>query len=181
MKIAAKQLLSELTGMNEQHLKLSLKFKSLSLDDLNNRSTPDAWSALECIEHLNRYGEFYLPAIYTALNNSSHLSRKYFKSGILGNYFAQSMLPKEKLNKMKTFTSMNPAGSELGMEHLDKFIAQLQRMKSLLIEAESADLQKIKTPISISKWIKLRLGDTFRVVIFHNERHILQAQNALKS
>lgn len=41
--------------------------------------------------------------------------------------------------------------------------------------ARNKDLGKIKTSISISKWIKLKLGDTFRVIIYHNERHIVQA------
>ena len=39
---------------------------------------------------------------------------------------------------------------------------------------------KTKTAISISKLIKLRLGDTFRVLIYHNERHIKQAERAIK-
>ncbi|RXM56703.1 hypothetical protein BOQ60_25350, partial [Chryseobacterium sp. CH1] len=30
------------------------------------------------------------------------------------------------------------------------------------------DLEKTKTSISISKLIKLKLGDTFRFVIYHN-------------
>ena len=39
---------------------------------------------------------------------------------------------------------------------------------------------KTKTAISISKLMKLRLGDTFRFVTAHNERHLLQAENVLK-
>jgi len=38
------------------------------------------------------------------------------------------------------------------------------------------DIGKTKTAISISKWIKLKLGDTLRVVIYHNQRHMAQAK-----
>ncbi|MEO9077333.1 MAG: DinB family protein, partial [Gelidibacter sp.] len=31
------------------------------------------------------------------------------------------------------------------------------------------------TAISISNLIKLKVGDTFRVVVYHNERHLVQA------
>lgn len=89
------------------------------------------------------------------------------------------MLPKEKLNKMKTFQSMNPAGSQLGTEVLEKFLKQQEELLALLEKAKTVDLAKTKTAISISKLIKLRLGDTFRVVIYHNYRHIVQADNCL--
>jgi hypothetical protein len=52
-------------------------------------------------------------------------------------------------------------------------------MLSLLEQAKSVNLQKIKASITLSKFIKLRLGDVFRVVIYHNERHLEQAFKAV--
>jgi hypothetical protein len=46
----------------------------------------------------------------------------------------------------------------------------------LLDKAKNVSLGKTKTGISISKLIKLKLGDTFRFVIYHNIRHIEQAK-----
>jgi len=45
----------------------------------------------------------------------------------------------------------------------------------LLDSSRAINLNTTKTAVSISKWIKLKLGDTFRVVIYHNDRHIAQA------
>ena len=42
------------------------------------------------------------------------------------------------------------------------------------------DLGKIKIPISIAPFVKIKLGDTLRFIVYHNERHIVQAQNILK-
>lgn len=106
---------------------------------------------------------------------SNRKSTPIFKSGILGNYFAKTMLPKEKLNKMKTFKDKNPINSTLDKKCIDRFILQQQKILELLDIARNKDLSKIKTSISISKWIKLKLGDTFRVIIYHNERHIVQS------
>ena len=86
------------------------------------------------------------------------------------------MLPKEKLNKMKTFKSMNPIGSNLDKTVLEKFLSQQKTLLELLQQAEKVSLTKNKTGISISKWIKLKLGDTFRIVIYHNLRHVIQAE-----
>jgi hypothetical protein len=90
------------------------------------------------------------------------------------------MLPKERQSKMKTFKSMNPNGSNLKVSTVSKFIAQQQALIGLLNKSQAIDLTKTTTGISISKWIKLRLGDTFRVVIYHNQRHIVQAERVLK-
>jgi len=90
------------------------------------------------------------------------------------------MLPKEKLNKMKTFKSMNPIGSNLDKTVLETFLSQQKTSLELLQQAEKVSLTKNKTGISISKWIKLKLGDTFRVVIYHNLRHIIQAEKVIK-
>lgn len=80
---------------------------------------------------------------------------------------------------MKTFKSMDPSGSHLNRVVLDTFIEQQVQLIQLLTEAMDSDLSRVKTAISISKWIKLRLGDTFRVVVYHNLRHVLQAKNLL--
>lgn len=91
------------------------------------------------------------------------------------------MLPKEKLNKMKTFKSMNPSTSYVDREVLTVFIQQQDSLIALLEQAQSVNLNQTKTAISISKWIKLRLGDTLKIVVFHNLRHIAQAQKSIQS
>ncbi len=170
----AEELIKELVGLTQVNAVQT--FKELSDQQLNLKATDDSWSILECIEHLNRYGDFYIPEIQNRLDKSNHKASSAFKSGLLGNYFAKSMLPKVKLNKMKTFASMNPNNSVLHKDVLDTFIYQQEQILDLLAKAKKTNMTKVKTSISISKLIKLRLGDTFRVVIYHNLRHIEQAQ-----
>ena len=148
----------------------------LSEEELNYRSTENCWSALECIEHLNLYGHFYLPEINRVLKKSDSKTEPVFKSGLLGNYFANSMKPKATLNKMKTFKEMNPIGSDLDKSSIDEFIRQQRSTIDLLSEARQKSLNRIKTSISISRMLKLKLGDTFRFLIFHIERHLDQAE-----
>ena len=150
-------------------------FKKLNTEQLNSKPSETSWSVLECLEHLNLYEDFYIPEIYTRINNSNLPSYDIFKTGTLGNYFAKMLAPKEKLNKMKTFNNMNPLNSDLDKNIIDRFLSQQQDLLSILKKVESKNLNKIKTSISISKLIKLKLGDTLRVVIYHNNRHIAQA------
>ena len=161
--------------MTLAHIQDANSLMELNQEKLNYKPDENSWSILECIEHLNRYGDFYIPEIGKKMKQSNSISTNIFKSGLLGNYFAKSMLPKEKLNKMKTFTSMNPINSKLDKSTIHTFISQQKQLLEILSTAERKNLNKIKTGISISKWIKLKLGDTLRVVIYHNQRHLIQA------
>ena len=180
MKIKQQELIEDLLKRTKQVLLDAEQFNQYSLEQLNYRANENSWSVLECIEHLNRYGDYYLSEIENSLDRKKCDPNEVFKSGLLGNYFAKSMLPKEKLNKMKTFKDKNPLGSTLDKSTLDAFIRQQNKMLELLNSSKELCLNKIKVTISIGKFIKLRLGDTFRFVIYHNQRHMVQALNVSK-
>ena len=100
---------------------------------------------------------------------------------VIGNYFANLMkVNNGKMTKMKSPKDKNPAGSSLTVTTIDRFLKQQDRLKTLLHQAKQIDLSKTKASISLTPFIKLRLGDTFRFFIYHIERHILQAENVLK-
>ncbi|RKE80749.1 DinB family protein [Chryseobacterium sp. AG363] len=179
MKISTSEFLNELRNRTEEHLQFAEMLSLKTEHDLNFRTSTESWSTLECLEHLNRYGDFYIPEISHTISSAGKPSQLYFKPGILGNYFAKSMLPKEKLNTMKTLKAMNPIHSNLDKSVVDTFIKQQKKMLELLEEAQFIDLEKTKTSISISKLIKLKLGDTFRFVIYHNARHVEQIKRIL--
>ena len=179
MILESEKLIQELIDRTLKNLQQAEKFRNLPIEKLNWRFEKESWSILECFEHLNLYGDFYIAELKTRIENSKNLFNKSFKSGILGSYFAKSMLPKEKLNKMKTFKDKNPLGSELDKTTIERFILDQEQLLILLNKSRGINLNKTKTAISISKLIKLKIGDTFRVVIYHNERHIVQANKIL--
>lgn len=179
MKIAQTELIDDLIERTKNVLNRTMPMQELSIEELNARVTPESWSVLECMEHLNRYGNFYLSEIGQKMEQSKHIKGATFKSSWLGEYFAKSMLPREKLNKMNTFKNMNPLGSTLDKNVVTTFLQQQKDMLQLLQQARGANLTKVKTGITLTKWIRLRLGDTFRVVIYHNQRHVVQMERVL--
>jgi len=179
MTISTENLINELIDLTQQHLAFAEGLLLKTDAELNKRLTDESWSVLECLEHLNLYGNFYLPEIKNRIERSTTKATTEFKSGWLGNYFAQSMLPKEKLNKMKAFKSMNPIHSNLSITTVTVFIDQQKQLLDLLNASKNVNLNKVKTSISITTLIKLKLGDTFRFLIYHNKRHVVQAQKVL--
>ncbi len=179
MKISNKVLVNELKEKIEDCALRVMQLTQLDPEILMWKENPESWNALECIEHLNMYGDFYIPEIrkrmqsVVPVNNPDSLS---FKCGWWGNYFVNAVAPKPEaeLNKMNAFKKLNPISKPLEISVLDKFLKQQDTLKELLNQAEKIDLNKIKTNTTIPM-VKLRLGDTFRAEIYHNQRHVNQA------
>jgi hypothetical protein len=115
MQLETKALIQELLTLSHQSTKVVTQFKSLPLEDLNFRETENSWSVLQCLEHLNKYGEYYLPEIEKQiLNNPIQSEAKPFKSGVLGNYFANLMQVKNgQVKKMKSPKDKAPSNSTI--------------------------------------------------------------------
>jgi hypothetical protein len=115
-----------------------------------------------------------LPLIAHKIKGASGNADPIFKTGLLGNYFANMMLPKEKLNKMKTFKDKNPLYSKLDPKVIDTFIQQQLQLLELLEKSKSINLNAVKIQTTISSLIKIKLGDTYRFYINHMIRHFQQ-------
>jgi len=178
MQMNSHELINDLQARVTKAAERVSKFRSLSNEQLNSRKTATDWSLLECLEHLNIYGNFYLPEIENQLLiHKGTPASTIFKSGIIGNYFVNLMqVKKGQQKKMKTLEAMNPINAELSITTIERFLKQLEMLHGLLEQAKNTDLVKVKTAISLTKLIRLRLGDTFRFLVTHIERHVLQAQ-----
>ncbi|MGB0880459.1 MAG: DinB family protein [Polaribacter sp.] len=175
MKIQQSKLLSELRNETAKALSQLEEFKNYSIKELNYKPSISEWSILECIEHLCLYGKFYLPEIEKCLTNAKTENKILFKSSFIGDYFV-NMIKASNTKKIKATKQMDSTGSDLNVSTINQFMKQLEWFDSLLIKAEKVNLTKVKTSISLTKLIKLRLGDTLRFLVYHNERHVLQAK-----
>ncbi len=152
----------------------------------SNKPAAEKWSATQCLMHLNSYGRYYIPAIEHAINKAVKQNQQpasHFKAGWLGNYFTEIMLPKTDgmpAKKMSSPKDHSPQTNEESYPVIAEFIEQQEKLLELFRKAKQIDLNKTKVPISIAKFIKLKLGDTFLFLIAHNYRHILQADRALQ-
>lgn len=180
----SEKLIQSLIEQTRQIINQVEKLKNYDLHTLTWKENQTSWSILECLEHLNLYGDFYLPEIESKIKNSNTKNDTEFKSGLLGNYFAKSMLPKEKLNKMKTFKDKNPLNAKLDKIVIDRFISQQIKLLDLLNQSRNISLNKTKIKTSISSLVRLKLGDTFQFFLNHIIRHLNQIdriQTSLKN
>lgn len=151
----------------------------------NHKPGKKVWSANECIEHLNVANDHYLREFTKVIGTVSSDETKInvvFKPGFWGNYFVKMITPREGGrigNKMKTLRGFEPEGKSKEAV-LQQFITGQQALMRHLKEAEYADLNKANVVSAIGRILVFRLGDAFRFVVGHTQRHIIQAQRTLE-
>jgi hypothetical protein len=173
------QFIQKLIEDSQQVISRVELLKDYDMQVLTWKENETSWNVLECLEHLNLYGDFYLPQIENEISNSLTEKSRSFSSGFIGNYFSKAMLPKEKLNKMKTFKDKDPINTSLDNHVLTRFIEQQRKLIELLNKSNSVNLTKVKIKTSLSSYVRLRLGDTFQFYVNHILRHMKQIENIL--
>lgn len=100
--------------------------------DLNWRKGIAGWNVLECIEHLNIYGRYYLPRVKDALAVKPLKKPSLFANGKIGHYFIESLKPKPVQIKLKTLKKFDPQGQVLDKSALYEFQKQLNDWQTIL-------------------------------------------------
>lgn len=172
-KMATDTLIGLLQGQCDAQLEAIEKFKTYSIQELQAPSSTGGWSVLQCVEHLNRYYAFYLPELERNIKKLK--TSDTFHSGWLGNYLAENILPKPGMRTMRTFRSKDPAPSEVDVIVLERFAMHVKHMRDLVKELRAKDPGSARCKTTLGSWISIRVGDTFRFVLNHNQRHLEQA------
>ena len=71
------QLIEKLEEQTETFLNQAIsEWQMLQPAKLLKQPGENKWSAAQCLEHLNSYGRYYLPAIESAINKAKQRSQK---------------------------------------------------------------------------------------------------------
>jgi len=155
-------------------------FATLSSRELNWKPLPEKWSIAECLEHLNIYSRYYNPAMEHAIaEGKKYPATDGFKSSWFGNFSVKSVHP-DNMKLQKTLKRLDPAQSRVSDNVVEEFLMHQKKLQKILSESRTLNLNRIKIPAEVAKFMKLRLGDCLRFVIAHEQRHIRQAKNVLE-
>lgn len=182
-KYKSEDLLNELVK-DVQRIKESAQFFQSS-DQTKLAYSPDKskWSVVQILEHLNAYNRHYLPLIEKHVSIVTHSKNPIFTPGFWGDMFTKKMKPtnvyeiKNKMKAMKAYTFPNSLHVD---SVLQEFLSHQDKFMRLLEMAKGSDLNAIHIPITLTSLVKLKLGDMFRFLIAHEQRHMIQARNTLR-
>jgi hypothetical protein len=154
------------------------KFFRLDEEEINFRPTAGKWSIAEIFDHLNITHEIYIKNIFDRIDEAPASDDQDYHSGWLGDWVYEKILPRQDgtVYKFKTPKMLQPQQGVLdGHSVLKRFLRQINDIQHILENSYNLNLEKTRIPFPFSRLISLRLGDSFRFMIAHCERHLLQA------
>jgi len=182
MKYNSNALLENLQADTRQIILQANQLLQIPPAALQQQPALEKWSVAQVLEHLNIYSRHYIIAIEQKLHLNQSGPNISFSPGWLGNYFTKLMKPKADNSigkKMKAPKNAIPSTQPDAANMLQEFIQHQHHLLNLLQIAKSASLDYIRIPTTLSKLISLKLGDTFRFFIAHEQRHFVQIQQTL--
>ncbi len=153
----------------------------LSPAAFNRAPAPGAWSAGQCLDHLNGAGYQLLPRLEAALQETQATGRHAdgsFRPGWIERLFIRLNGPEPPF-KLPAPAGYRPAAGGLDPEHVvTRFTTLQDRLIDCTEAADGLDLS-IKIPSPASRWVRLSLGAWLAATAAHEERHLRQARRAL--
>ena len=160
------ELIKTVSGITQENVDTINKLVGkLSDNQLKWRPNPGVWNVSEVLSHLNEYSRYYHPTFEKKIKNtrftstkeafiSSPLGRSAWKSMKLGN-------AKNIKRKFKAPKGYNPSldSSLITEREFEDFIKHQEDLTGIFELAQNVNLKRVKIPISISKIVRLRLGD----------------------
>ena len=157
-------------------------FQQLSDDALRYRPRPDQWNVLDCLEHINMFYANYFSRMEPAIRHATPSDRTTYTPGFFGEWFIKGQRPQQgqRKMKMKTFKSIVPFTDEKDATAIFKTLFQHHvQLEHLLDQSVALDWNRVKVASEIGPILRFKLGDCFRLLTAHTERHLLQAQEVL--
>ena len=175
------ELLEALEGTVERHIQQAVSvFQNLAENELLKPAANGGWSIAQCLAHLNSYGDYYLPRIKAGVESQKGTPvAATFKSSWLGRLFTRMMDPATSSKKYQAMREHLPPAALDAHAVVREFVRQQEELLLYLRLCQKVDLNSIQIPVSVLKWIHLKLGDVLQFLIAHSQRHLVQASRNL--
>lgn len=156
------------------------EFAQLSDEQLRWKPAPDRWSIIECLQHLNLAERFYIRNIQHKVDKlglvQTNPTDQLLESDWVGKAMLYAVDPQVKIKiPAPGMTRPRPAADLNPADVMNQFVELQTLLHSLLNKAVYLDWNRDKVMSLFGNWLKIRLGDAFRMLLAHTERHMKQA------
>ena len=147
-------------------------------EQLRQRPSPDSWSALECIGHLNLGNDMMLAEVRKALAQAPKASKQAYKMDLIGKLMVWSFKPgRIKLKAPAAIAKPIPHGC--AQEALSEFYRHQDEAINLIRSSEGLAIDRCKMKSPFAK-VRYSAYSAFEIIAAHNVRHLWQAMNAIE-
>ena len=141
-----------------------------------------AWSAAECVIHLNKTSETALAVLRNGIERAraqNRLTDQPYRLDFIGRQVLKFTEPPYRL-RAPSPASYNPTGVEPRAAVLARFEQLQNELIDVLQSADGLDLCEIKVPWPVYVRIRYNMFAGFKILPAHQRRHLWQAEQAAK-
>lgn len=167
---------ADLTAQIDRNCRAVSRFGELAADRLNWRPAPSEWNVLQCVDHLNLTHDYYHRHMGPALDRAVPVvaGADLYAPSFWGRiYMFFSFNPRFSF---PTAPSITPQ-TQLDGRVLDLYLAKQEDLLALLDRVQDVDLRRSRVPLE--RGVSFNLGDCLKVLVYHDDLHIGQAQRVL--
>ena len=154
------------------------EFGALRADQLNWKPDLDKWSVGQCFDHLIVSNGEYFPIFDRVLQGQKTTNTIWESLPILPRLWGQMLIKSvspDGARKQKAPKIFTPTTSAVDPGIITRFVDQQDRVVNYLNTITAVDADKIIITSPVARVITYSLLDACRVIVAHEQRHILQA------
>lgn len=184
MYLSPEQQLQRLDRLSAQ----AEQYRTLPPDVLSKSPRPGKWNLIQIYVHLNLAYEAYHDKIDQLLARlpDTDTAHPIALKGLSG-FFIRSISPRDGKRKwkVKTLPRYRPQAiaplSDSQKEVFDTYFQHQAHLKSAILASIHKDCRKGRLVSGIGPIVRFRLPECFEFILTHAERHMIQAEEAIKS
>lgn len=176
-KQQADKLAGQLRGVSDQATKLAADF---SPHELGAPPAAGAWSAADNLMHLTLSSQAFVPRMSKTLGKLADAGRRTdgpSRADWVGRLYAWALEPPVHFKARAPRPFVPPPGTAAG-DALPAFLAEQDRVLTLVEQSRGLDLAARKVPSPVSRYIRYNVCSAFCILVAHQRRHLWQARRA---
>lgn len=157
--------------------------RSVADDQFNRQPRSGAWSAGQCLEHLNLTHRAMLPRMREAAERTRAGGRRTggaTRHGLVMRWVIRDMEPppRRRYRTGSGFVPPSPLSREPVLAEFERLHDDLRR---LLEQLDGYDLGVVKVQSPFAAWLRYKLGSAIALQMAHDRRHLWQAREAVEA
>ena len=153
----------------------------LTEEQLNWQPAPGSWSVGQCLEHLCKVNEIYVPPISAALQAKPDSRVDQIIPGWFGGWFIRTFIdPSPSSKRVQAPAKIRP-GARIELSVLDRFLSGNQSCRCVILGARAKNVNRVRFWNPFLPGLRFTVGTGFEIIARHERRHLLQAERVLGS
>jgi len=182
-----KQLAAVVESLESAQSKVRSLGDKISAAAWKKHPAPDAWSAADCVEHLNLTSHAYVPLLRDAIARARLIrapAPRHYRQDLPGRLMGFMMGPmkhigKFKIGRVKTTGPFTPRGGKTREQLLSEFVRLQSDLITLVRSADALPIDRVKIQSPFGR-MKYNAYSALIIVSQHEHRHLQQAEEAAR-